>query len=235
MTELIWESDFIIHNPPSAHETWYQDYTKRRQTCESNSVSIPTIRPYHWVYTCIHSRPCRIIKSGDPEYTQLPRLVQHEGYVDYNGMVREITRPLRVYCTINMPPLGPEEESCSTALKTVLAKLESHGGFRSLKRGAADMLILDTSLDSGKKFKSEAKVSQTVVERPWIEELTAKTTQYVRGRPPKGSAGGQRKVKATGTEMATTAIASGSKTTKGVGSGEGDDLWLKKPSLPFKG
>lgn len=236
---------------------WYREFTSLRQDYQDPSIPFPVIRPYHWFYTCIHARPPRVIKPTDPEYIKDPSLLQFERYLDDNGQRKEITRPLRIYCTVNMPPLHPSgDEPSSQALQSVVRKVETYGAFRSLKRATADILLLDKTLESGKKFAAEAKVNQTVGERAWFEGLVGKGKRaYVRGRPAAGgmaSSGagagvgvgsGQgrdlQKVGGGGVGMEVSLpVASGSKVKVSVpvpGEGEGDEGWLKKPSVPFKG
>jgi hypothetical protein len=193
---------------------------------------VPTVRPYHWVYACIHAQPSRLIKTSDPEYTSTPRLVQFEDYVNFNGLQREITRPLKIYCTVNMPTLLPGEESFAQAAENVIARLEANGAYRSIKRATADVLILNKDTASGKKFAQEAKPAQTVNPRFWLEDLLDKKVRYVRGKPGSGVSRGTRKPK---TEVVVEQPkASGSKSRVAVPAEE-DEGWLKKPSIPFKG
>ncbi|KAH8084157.1 hypothetical protein HD553DRAFT_335556 [Filobasidium floriforme] len=236
-TDSMWESNYVLHNPPSSHKKWHQDITNRKSRAgePGSALLIPTIRPYHWFYTCIHARPARIFDTTEPEYCSRPILVQYEKHFDHNGRQLEITRPVKIYCTVNMH-ISPGESSCAEALENVVARLEANGGWRSPKRGTADVLILNKDFESGKKFAREAKPEQTVEHRHWLDNLIDKKASYVRGQPTAGI-----KKKTNVQVVAEQPEASGSgngaadKVPKASGSAAGDKLWIQKPSVPFKG
>jgi hypothetical protein len=233
----MWESNYVLHNPPSSHKKWHQDLTNRKSSAgEPGSVLlIPTIRPYHWFYTCIHARPARIFDTTEPEYCSRPILVQHEKHFDHNGRQLEITRPVKIYCTVNMPVLRGES-SCAEALENVVARLEANGAWRSPKRGTADVLILNKDFESGKKFAREARPEQTVEHRYWLDNMIDKKAWYVRGQP---TAGIKKKtnvqVVAEQPKASGSGNGAGDQVPKASGSAAKDKSWLQKPSVPFKG
>lgn len=177
-------ADYILHYPPSSHFDWHKEHIKARRESRTRAV----LRPCHWFYACIHTG--RIVKPGRDDAPLFSDLVRVDGQTG-----KESRRPLSVYLTINMPqhPEQPGDDPAydrQAVVDAVARDLESNGGFRSMKRNPAHVLVLCLKTQQCQRYLKEARSDQMCVEREWFDQIIKDRIPYCRrsgqeGGPPK--------------------------------------------------
>jgi hypothetical protein len=119
------------------------------------------LRPYHWLFASHIAG--KLLKAKD-----VPPLPIFQCLEQGAGDEQTIHRPLRVYVSVNIVRADDEVEALD-AQRNVINLIEANGGVRSDKRGTADVLVLNLETNAGKKYASEKKDFQKVVERGWVE------------------------------------------------------------------
>jgi len=165
------ESQYIITNPPYESSDVYRLYTAHVATLEPDEPR-PMLRPYHWLFASYIAG--NLLKSKD--VPPVP-VLQH--------VERGCHRPLRVYVSLNVVK-ADSEATAQEAQTNVINLIEANGGVRSDKRGTADVLLLNLETEAGRRYESERKEGQVVVERSWLErKLGLKPTEAVEEEEPR--------------------------------------------------
>ncbi|KAJ9107810.1 hypothetical protein QFC19_002716 [Naganishia cerealis] len=203
-----WTADYIINNPPETDNQWQKDLRRRVQT--EKECKSPIQRPYYWIYACHHAG----------EILSEEEMPKHPVFTKWDHSRRRPV-PLLVYITVNLPRHG--DESADDALCAAESLLESHGGLRSATRGHADVLLLNLTTASGKKFQAEAKPDQVIWSRTQFQDLAASSNSLDLGRDEEP----HEIVVARTNARSVSAAAAGRRTIRKEFTAEDDDLVIR--------